>query len=85
MVLKECNAAVKRSGFKSIELLQVVVLKISEFWRAGWPLRLRKFSGRRWQRDEVLGSRCVFFVLDLLVVLRRVVIFMYPRTQAYHN
>jgi long-subunit acyl-CoA synthetase (AMP-forming) len=60
LILKECNAAGKKSGFKNIEVLQAVVLTANECQRADWSLRRRRFSGGRLRRRLTQRSRCVF-------------------------
>ena len=60
-VFEKCNLARKRSGFKSIDFFQAVVLSANE-WAPESVLATaaQKFSGRGLHRGTLLGFRCVF-------------------------
>ena len=86
LVLKERNAAGKRSGFKSIGLILAVILAADE-WA---PERVGHFGAEILTEEDCTEVRCrdfgaFFFLLSLLVALHPVVIVMQPYTQAYHH
>jgi long-chain acyl-CoA synthetase len=54
LVLKECNAEGKRSGFKSIELLQAVVLTTDE-WT---PERVGSYGAENLTEEDCTEVQC---------------------------